>query len=181
MNTALRYTLNPTRLGEHLGVSARVVNQRLVDLGLQKVNERMEWDLTREGMSWGVPVPYQRNGHSGYQILWDTRLAQRLLALQSGDLFPVDPPRPTIALSPIAPPATAFAPLDGQPGSLEHLRQIARTWLDGSEPARAIAEEDLIALTAWMAAYHAAWADFRVMPEPSTENLQEAEHDEPSH
>ena len=70
--------LNPTQLGERLGWSARVVNSRLRDQGLQFRNERDEWQLTEAGCAYGEAHPYSRNGHSGYQILWRAEVTDLL-------------------------------------------------------------------------------------------------------
>jgi len=70
--------LNPTQLGERLGWSARAVNSRLRDQGLQFRNERDEWQLTEAGCAYGEAHPYSRNGHSGYQILWRAEVADLL-------------------------------------------------------------------------------------------------------
>lgn len=70
--------VNPTRLGEHIGLSAKQVNRRLADLGYQYRNERDEWELTEAGRAWGEALPFSRNGHSGYQILWKLDVADRL-------------------------------------------------------------------------------------------------------
>lgn len=64
-------SLNPTQLGERLGLSARSVNLRLQSHGFQFKNERDEWELTEAGKGWAEALPYSRNGHSGYQILWN--------------------------------------------------------------------------------------------------------------
>jgi prophage antirepressor-like protein len=63
-------SLNPTQLGQLVGISARAVNQRLQSLGLQFRNERDEWTLTESGQAYAEALPFSRNGHSGYQILW---------------------------------------------------------------------------------------------------------------
>ena len=70
--------VNPTKLGEHVGLSAKQVNRRLADLGYQYRNERDEWELTEAGRAWGEALPFSRNGHSGYQILWKLDVADRL-------------------------------------------------------------------------------------------------------
>ena len=64
-------SLNPTQLGERLGLSARSVNLRLQSHGFQFKNDRDEWELTESGKCWAEALPYSRNGHSGYQILWN--------------------------------------------------------------------------------------------------------------
>ena len=64
-------SLNPTQLGEGLRLSARTVNLRLQSHGFQFKNDRDEWELTESGKRWAEALPYSRNGHSGYQILWN--------------------------------------------------------------------------------------------------------------
>ena len=71
-------SLNATQLGKLLGLSARTINQRLAAAGLQIRNERDEWELTEAGKAWAEAMPYSRNGHSGYQILWNPRVAEQL-------------------------------------------------------------------------------------------------------
>lgn len=70
--------MNPTKLGEQIGLSARTVNLRLAALGFQERNDRDEWELTDAGRSWAEALPYSRNGHSGYQILWRPEVAEML-------------------------------------------------------------------------------------------------------
>lgn len=70
--------VNPTKLGEQIGLSARTVNLRLAVLGFQERNERDEWELTDAGRAWGEALPYSRNGHSGYQILWQPEVTELL-------------------------------------------------------------------------------------------------------
>ena len=70
--------VNPTRLGELVGLSAKSVNLRLAALGFQHRNDRDEWELTEAGKTWGEALPYSRNGHSGYQILWKPEVADLL-------------------------------------------------------------------------------------------------------
>lgn len=70
--------VNPTKLGEQIGHSARAVNLRLSALGFQSRNDRDEWELTDAGQAWGEALPYSRNGHSGYQILWRPEVADLL-------------------------------------------------------------------------------------------------------
>ncbi|MFZ5555749.1 MAG: Bro-N domain-containing protein, partial [Pseudomonadota bacterium] len=71
-------SLNATQLGRLLGLSAKATNQRLAHHGLQFRNERDEWELTEAGEAWAEAMPYSRNGHSGYQILWNPLVAERL-------------------------------------------------------------------------------------------------------
>ena len=71
-------SLNPTQLGELAGISARGVNQRLQSLGFQFKNDRDEWELTESGKTWAEALPFSRNGHSGYQILWNPTVAEQM-------------------------------------------------------------------------------------------------------
>lgn len=63
-------SLNPTKLGRALGLSAQKVNKALEAAGLQHKNQRGEWELTEAGAKYGEMVPYSNNGHAGYQPLW---------------------------------------------------------------------------------------------------------------
>ncbi len=76
-------SLNPTQLGECMGLSARVVNQRLQTRGLQFKNDRDEWELTPAGAAWVEALPYARRGHAGYQILWKPEVADLISGVQS--------------------------------------------------------------------------------------------------
>ena len=69
---------NATQLGKLAGSSAKAANQRLALLGLQFRNERDEWELTDAGKAWAEAMPFSRNGHSGYQILWNPAVAEQL-------------------------------------------------------------------------------------------------------
>lgn len=71
-------SLNATQLGKLIGISAKATNQRLANYGLQFRNDRDEWELTEAGESWAEAMPYSRNGHSGYQILWNPAVAEQL-------------------------------------------------------------------------------------------------------
>jgi len=71
-------SLNATQVGQLLGISAKAANQRLARHGLQLRNDRDEWELTEAGQDWAEALPYSRNGHSGYQILWNPAVAERL-------------------------------------------------------------------------------------------------------
>ncbi|AAF84472.1 phage-related protein [Xylella fastidiosa 9a5c] len=63
--------LNATQLGKRLHCSAKAVNQLLASAGFQFRNERDEWELTEAGRVWCEAIPYSRNGHSSYQLLWN--------------------------------------------------------------------------------------------------------------
>ena len=69
---------NATQLGKLAGSSAKAANQRLALLGFQFRNERDEWELTDAGKAWAEAMPYSRNGHSGYQILWNPAVVDQL-------------------------------------------------------------------------------------------------------
>ncbi|EGO80843.1 Prophage antirepressor [Xylella fastidiosa EB92.1] len=70
--------LNATQLGKQLHCSAKVANQLLASSGLQFRNERDAWELTEAGRMWGEAIPYSRNGHSSYQILWNPTVLDSL-------------------------------------------------------------------------------------------------------
>lgn len=69
---------NATQLGKLVGSSAKATNQRLALLGFQLRNERDEWELTDAGKAWAEAMPFSRNGHSGYQILWNPAVVDQL-------------------------------------------------------------------------------------------------------
>lgn len=65
---------NPTQLAEKLskgGVSftAKQINSVLKDIGFQ-YKEDKQWKLTDKGKKYGIAYPYERNGHTGFQIRW---------------------------------------------------------------------------------------------------------------
>ena len=70
--------LNATQLGKLLNRSAKATNQSLASHGFQFRNDRDEWELTEAGEAWAEAMPYSRNGHSGYQILWNPAVAEQL-------------------------------------------------------------------------------------------------------
>ena len=69
-------SLNATQLGQRLGMAARVMNQHLAACGLQLHNARDEWELSERGQQWAEALPYCRQGHSGYQILWNPAVVE---------------------------------------------------------------------------------------------------------
>lgn len=69
---------NATQLGKLAGSSAKATNQRLASLGFQFRNERDDWELTDAGKAWAEAMPFSRNGHSGYQILWNPVVVDQL-------------------------------------------------------------------------------------------------------
>lgn len=68
-------SMNPTAVGRQLGVTARDANLKLAQAGLQVRNARDERELTEAGTKWAEALPYNRQGHSGYQILWNPAVA----------------------------------------------------------------------------------------------------------
>lgn len=71
-------SLNATQLGKLINRSAKATNQLLASTGLQFRNDRDEWELTEAGEAWAEAMPFSRNGHSGYQILWNPAVAELL-------------------------------------------------------------------------------------------------------
>ena len=62
--------LNPTAIGAKLGISAKDTNLLLKNAGLQmKIGK---------GKNYGEEMPYERNGHSGYQIRWNESVVEVL-------------------------------------------------------------------------------------------------------
>ena len=69
--------LNPTAIGAKLGISAKDTNLLLKNAGLQmKIGK--EWRITNKGKNYGEEMPYERNGHSGYQIRWNESVVEML-------------------------------------------------------------------------------------------------------
>ena len=62
--------LNPTQIGERLGLSAREVNDLLVEYKIQR-RVGKGYVLTEEGKPYGEMMPYTRNGHSSYRPLFN--------------------------------------------------------------------------------------------------------------
>ena len=63
-------SMNPTAIGKRIGKGAAWVNNGLRNAGLQVKNDRDEWVLTDAGHKYAESLPYTKNGHSGFQILW---------------------------------------------------------------------------------------------------------------
>ena len=62
-------SLNATRLGAMVGLSAQDMNKRLESAGLQSKVGKC-WRLTDTGKLHGEEYPYERHGHSDYCIRW---------------------------------------------------------------------------------------------------------------
>ena len=63
--------LNPTEIGKRLKpvTNAAAVNRNLALLGfIERIGK--DWKLTEKGAEYGENRPYERNSHSGFQILW---------------------------------------------------------------------------------------------------------------
>ncbi len=65
--------LNPTKIGEKIGLKPAEVNKKLEKMGLQAKIDK-EWRLTDEGKKYGEEQPYTRNGHSSYHIQWNDEI-----------------------------------------------------------------------------------------------------------
>lgn len=65
-------SMNPTRLAKLVGggVTPQGVNCALESMGLQQKCLRGGWELTEAGREHGEMLPFSRNGHAGYQVLW---------------------------------------------------------------------------------------------------------------
>lgn len=61
--------LNPTQLGERMGIKAHEVILRLAAVGLQCKSGR-DWRLTDAGKVYGEEKAYDRNGHNDYCVRW---------------------------------------------------------------------------------------------------------------
>ena len=70
-------TLNATDIGIRIGLKARKVNALLEDRGYQ-MRTANGWLLTDAGLQYGEAMPYARNGHTGYQILWRSTVLPKL-------------------------------------------------------------------------------------------------------
>lgn len=66
--------LNATQIGERLGLgTGKKAGHRangLLEVLSYQVKCGNNWRLTDTGAAYGEELPYTRNGHSGYQILW---------------------------------------------------------------------------------------------------------------
>ncbi|MBF0213024.1 MAG: hypothetical protein HQM00_05575 [Magnetococcales bacterium] len=77
-------SLTPTKIGEALGgMSAKAVNKKLSEMGLQFKNAANEWELTKAGCEFGEALPYSRNGHAGYQVSWYPKVVDLFRGEQS--------------------------------------------------------------------------------------------------
>ncbi|MBQ7705297.1 MAG: hypothetical protein IJT73_07735 [Selenomonadaceae bacterium] len=68
--------LTPSQLAKIAGLkSAQEVNKKLLELGFQKKDGHGGYILTEKGKDCGEAIPYERNGHSGYQLRWISEVA----------------------------------------------------------------------------------------------------------
>ncbi len=68
--------LNATQIGKLVGdINSRNVNQILVRLGLQEKIDGI-YHLTDLGKNFAELIPFEKNGHSGYQIRWNTSVLE---------------------------------------------------------------------------------------------------------
>lgn len=128
--------LNATHVGELCGLSARDVNKRLVGLGFQKSVERGGYEVVGDGLKHGSMFPFDRNGHTGFQPLWKSSVADVLLgvapAVVKPPMFSVQevpkrrPPSP--APSPQWAVVTELAKKTGQ-----HKVHLWKVWLGDRE------------------------------------------------
>lgn len=63
----------PTQIGKKIGKSPQYVNKKLVELGLQE-KDGEGYKLTDKGKEYAETIPFERNGHAGYQIKWKAEI-----------------------------------------------------------------------------------------------------------
>lgn len=73
-------TLIAQQLSDKLGekYTAKRVNLMLAERGLQ-YKDSSGWKLTDSGKHFGAMYPYERNGHTGYQLRWNQSVVTTLL------------------------------------------------------------------------------------------------------
>lgn len=70
-------TIGLDSIGARLGIRAKDVNLLLQNAGLQmKIGK--ERRITSKGKCYGKEMPFERNGHSGYQIRWNESVVDAL-------------------------------------------------------------------------------------------------------
>ncbi len=62
--------LTATQIGKEIGKSAQYVNKKLLELEFQEKDGHGGYILTDKGKDYGEAMPFERNGHAGYQIKW---------------------------------------------------------------------------------------------------------------
>ena len=67
--------MNATQLAKKVGLkSAQAVNKILLEKGFQEKDGNGGYKLTEKGKKYGEAMPYEKNGHTGYQIKWSTEI-----------------------------------------------------------------------------------------------------------
>ena len=67
--------MNATQLAKKVGLkSAQAVNKILLEKGFQEKDDNGGYKLTEKGKKYGEAMPYEKNGHTGYQIKWSTEI-----------------------------------------------------------------------------------------------------------
>ncbi|WP_019543917.1 Rha family transcriptional regulator [Selenomonas bovis] len=76
--------LNASGVAERIGLKCKTgkpngaaANQLLAERGLQE-KRGGDWHLTEKGKRYGEAKPYERGGHSGYQIMWSDKVIAAL-------------------------------------------------------------------------------------------------------
>mgnify|MGYP002626271471 CR=1 FL=1 len=62
--------LTATQIGKNIGKSAQYVNKKLLEFEFQEKDGHGGYILTDKGKDYGEAMPFERNGHAGYQIKW---------------------------------------------------------------------------------------------------------------
>ncbi len=70
--------LTPTQIGKKIGKSAQYVNKKLIELGMQIKDSVCGYILTDKGKDYAERMPFERNGHSGYQLRWLDKILSML-------------------------------------------------------------------------------------------------------
>ena len=60
--------LTATQIGQEIEKSAQYVNKKLLELKFQEKDGHGGYILTEKGKDYGEAMPFERNGHTGYQI-----------------------------------------------------------------------------------------------------------------
>lgn len=69
---------NPTQIGEKVGgIKANQINKILEKIGLQDKKDK-KWRITEEGKQYGEEMPFTRNGHTDYRILWHEKVLDKI-------------------------------------------------------------------------------------------------------
>lgn len=78
-NSVKEVPLNPTGLGEEVGLGARAMNKALLSAGLQKkVGDKWLPTEKAEGLFTMNPFQAKNSAHTGYELLWFKRVLDKL-------------------------------------------------------------------------------------------------------